>query len=245
MQSQLVFGANEFLGLTLCEHFLQEGLPVKGIMLPKTDPVSIKIIDERLMLTGRNALFTTSTFDGNLEIKGDDYQTIYMIGHHINKPQLEAALKVSLENNLSFVFITNLFQDEENESRVFEDMIRKRLEKSQISYSIIRVPTLFGSWSPESSKEQVRILVKAYPYIMVVEDAAETIVHLSKKKKSTVINLFADYEKDPEIQSWDVEQFDANRLNNEEYYVLSNPTSIKEAITIQKEIEERFALLHE
>lgn len=57
MKTALIIGADEFLGLSLCERMMDEGVHVDVILDEPEDKTRQLYLEERLMWLGRNGLF--------------------------------------------------------------------------------------------------------------------------------------------------------------------------------------------
>lgn len=57
MKPALVYGADEFFGLSFCEHLLEEGVNIDVKLEQTSDEKKLMYLEERLMWLGRNRHF--------------------------------------------------------------------------------------------------------------------------------------------------------------------------------------------
>ncbi|WP_226567590.1 nad binding enzyme [Bacillus stratosphericus] len=122
METGLIIGADEFFGLTLCEHMMKEGIQV-DITCPHDQAEEQKmLLEERMMWLGRNDLVRFI----DLEDSKETYDLIFIQSEEANKRQTDLKAKHGMYRLL------------------FEE-----LEKEPFKQNVpaIILPRMFGPWT--------------------------------------------------------------------------------------------------
>lgn len=164
MKRVLIIGALSFVGYHLVNKMLAEEVEVYGLDFADLESMS-KVSEEKLFLIGRNGLFTYSSIrdeSGWKTIEIDDFDAAYFCLCEPNQQKGFRNERIILQylkrvihmcekkqvklNVLSSIEVANLQEQSENK-RLFMK-IEEEVEKANIRYSVLRVPTLYGPWQP-------------------------------------------------------------------------------------------------
>ncbi|MEI4620044.1 NAD(P)-dependent oxidoreductase [Bacillus pfraonensis] len=164
MKRVLIIGALSFVGYHLVNKMLAEEVEVYGLDFADLESMS-KVSEEKLFLIGRNGLFTYSSIrdeSGWKTIEIDDFDAAYfclcepnqqngfrnerIILQYLKRVIYMCEKKQVKLNVLSSIEVANLQEQSENK-RLFMK-IEEEVEKANIRYSVLRVPTLYGPWQP-------------------------------------------------------------------------------------------------
>mgnify|MGYP001377242083 FL=1 len=125
MKPALVYGADEFFGLSFCEHLLEEGVNIDVKLEQTSDEKKLMYLEERLMWLGRNRHFRL--IEKELEAP---YEQVF-IQYTGSVP--EEALAAGIENKPVILFV---YQDQ------FEEDLRAGIEEKGVE--LVVLPELFG-----------------------------------------------------------------------------------------------------
>ncbi|MFY0145210.1 NAD-dependent epimerase/dehydratase family protein [Bacillus cytotoxicus] len=163
MNRVLIIGALTFVGYHLVNKMLAEDIEVYGIDFADFENIS-KIEEEKLMLIGRNALFTYSDIRDDQEwheIENNPFDAAYFCLCEPNQnagfrkeqvilQYLKRVTHMCEANEVKLNVVSSIEVGNRNESenkRMFMK-IEEEVKKGDLSYSIFRVPTLYGPWQP-------------------------------------------------------------------------------------------------
>ncbi|WP_017152855.1 NAD-dependent epimerase/dehydratase family protein [Bacillus bingmayongensis] len=164
MKRVFIIGALSFVGYHLVNKMLAEEVEVYGLDFADLESMS-KVSEEKLFLIGRNDLFTYSSIrdeDGWKTIETDNFDVVYFCLCEPNRQSGFRNERIILQylkrvihmcerkqvklNVLSSIEVANV-QDQSENKRLFMK-VEEEVEKANIHYSILRVPTLYGPWQP-------------------------------------------------------------------------------------------------
>lgn len=137
MKPALVYGADEFFGLSFCEHLLEEGVNIDVKLEQTSDEKKLMYLEERLMWLGRNRHFRL--IEKELEAP---YEQVF-IQYTGSVP--EEALLAGIENKPVILFV---YQDQ------FEEDLRAGIEEKGVE--LVVLPELFGPWDIKADDKQNR-----------------------------------------------------------------------------------------
>ncbi|MBJ8030779.1 NAD(P)-dependent oxidoreductase [Bacillus cereus group sp. N21] len=164
MKRVLIIGALSFVGYHLVNKMLAEEVEVYGLDFADLESMS-KVSEEKLFLIGRNDLFMYSSIrdeSGWKTVETDQFDAAYFCLCEPNRQSGFRNERIILQylkrvihmcerkqvklNVLSSIEIANV-QDQSENKRLFMK-VEEEVEKGNIRYSILRVPTLYGPWQP-------------------------------------------------------------------------------------------------
>lgn len=164
MKRVLIIGALSFVGYHLVNKILAEEVEVYGLDFADLESMS-KVSEEKLFLIGRNDLFMYSSIrdeSGWKTVETDQFDAAYFCLCEPNRQSGFRNERIILQylkrvihmcerkqvklNVLSSIEIANV-QDQSENKRLFMK-VEEEVEKGNIRYSILRVPTLYGPWQP-------------------------------------------------------------------------------------------------
>jgi hypothetical protein len=202
MDKVIIYGTYHFLGFSLCEKLLDEGIQVDGYRF--NEAISEDFLEEKKFLIGRNANFDEKIV-GDVEVPSSDYSllsgTIIVISFY--------DLFFSLEENPFSTFekiVRNISKQYSHASLVkliclfpidfIQDVPKSVLDQlnlirgKQIPLQIIYIPTVVGPWQPAVFLFQQYLLkehLKIEPKLderestvdaIYIKDVIETIIQL-------------------------------------------------------------------
>ncbi|KEK24832.1 NAD-dependent epimerase/dehydratase family protein [Bacillus gaemokensis] len=164
MKRVLIIGALTFVGYHLVNKMLMEEVEVYGLDFADLEGMS-KINEEKLFLIGRNALFTYSAIRDEMGWKRVDEELFDAVYFCLCEPNQQNGFrneriilqylkrvshicerkKIKL-NLLSSIEMGNVEEESENK-RLFMK-IEEEIKKRNLSYSVFRVPIVYGPWQP-------------------------------------------------------------------------------------------------
>ncbi|MCY8044953.1 hypothetical protein MOC74_13480 [Bacillus haynesii] len=180
MKPALVYGADEFFGLSFCEHLLEEGVNIDVKLEQTSDEKKLMYLEERLMWLGRNRNFRL--IEKELE---SSYEQVF-IQYTGSVP--EEALAAGNENKPVILFV---YQDQ------FEEDLRASMEEKGVE--LIVLPELFGPWDIKAEDKQNR------DGALFVNDAAAQAAACAVQKDFSALQFVkkTSYEKADEIiEEW-------------------------------------------
>ncbi|HZH61424.1 MAG TPA: hypothetical protein VEY70_18020 [Metabacillus sp.] len=227
----MVFGAQSHIGFALCEKFLEEGVEVGAIFLESSAKMNKLLLEERMMLIGRNALFQKFSLED--EWRNDECtHVIYCkeAGHNQDQRCFEKSVERAAETKSQYFYVTSAANQIDDDHQHF---------KTLTFYSIFKLPRLFGPFQPPEEPihqhlasfltGQKRTLIIEEP-ILFIKDAVETLVELIENCEHGKVYSFLSELKKEEIESFSVEL----KMNATE---TANDKSIRHSITNQTTIE--------
>ncbi|WP_226530458.1 hypothetical protein [Metabacillus niabensis] len=231
----MVFGAQSHIGFAICEKLLEEGIEVCGIFLDSTSEMRKLLLEERMLLIGRNALFHELTLDDdwrNIEAthviyckeKSDDQDLLCF----------EKSVETAVETRSHYFYVApdprQIEEDDQYHTSTLE------------SYTLFNLPGLYGPFQPPEEKihqhlkscvaGQKNTLIINEPIIFIT-DAAETIVEIIEKGNYQKVYSFLCEQKDETIESVSVEvKINAKETESDGYRIM-NKTSIEKGLLEQ------------
>ncbi len=163
MERVLIIGALTFVGYHLVNKMIAEEVEVYGLDFDEFENMT-KINEEKLLLIGRNALFTYYSIrdeDGWRSVEGEKFDTVYFCLYEPNQQSgfrnervilqyLKRIIRMCAEQKVKLNLISSIEvgnADESENKRLFLK-VEEGLKKGEAPYSVFRVPTLYGPWQP-------------------------------------------------------------------------------------------------
>ncbi|HDX9651561.1 MULTISPECIES: NAD-dependent epimerase/dehydratase family protein [Bacillus] len=163
MERVLIIGALTFVGYHLVNKMIAEEVEVYGLDFDEFENMK-KINEEKLLLIGRNALFTYYSIrdeDGWRSVEGEKFDTVYFCLYEPNQQSgfrnervilqyLKRIIRLCAEQKVKLNLISSIEvgnADESENKRLFLK-VEEGLKKGEAPYSVFRVPTLYGPWQP-------------------------------------------------------------------------------------------------
>ena len=202
-----VFGAQSHIGFALCEKFLEEGIEVCAIFLDCSIKKKKLLLEQRLMLIGRNALFQEFSLEDERRNEAATH-VFYCKDESHDQDQIcfKKSVEEALETNSHFFYVTPANIKGEGEYQ--------QLQSTLTSFSIFKLPKLYGPFQPPEEKihqhlhsflsDQRKSLIINEPLVYIT-DAAETIVEVIGKGEYEKVYSFLIELKEEEIKSLSVE----------------------------------------
>jgi hypothetical protein len=207
MERVIIYGTYHFLGFSLCEKLLDEGIQVCGFRL--SEDISEDFLEEKKLLIGRNANFEekivgseAATFMED-SLKSDMIIVIsfYDIYYSIDEYPFLILEKILKNINKQYSDVSNvkviiLFPTEFIED--IPEAVNRQfnfLKENKLKVQKIYIPTVFGPWQPSVFLFQQYLLkefLKAEPKLdkrettsdaIYIKDIIEMIIRLMKSKE--------------------------------------------------------------
>ncbi|MET7017345.1 NAD(P)-dependent oxidoreductase [Bacillus mycoides] len=163
MKRVLIIGALTFVGYHLVNKMIAEEVEVYGLDFDEFDSMT-KINEEKLLLIGRNALFTYYSIrdeDGWRSVEEESFDTVYFCLYEPNQQigfrnervilqYLKRIVRMCEKNKVKLNLISSIEigSTEESENKHLFSKVEEGLKKGELQYSAYRVPTLYGPWQP-------------------------------------------------------------------------------------------------
>lgn len=163
MERVLIIGALTFVGYHLVNKMIAEEVEVYGLDFDEFENMT-KINEEKLLLIGRNALFTYYSIrdeDGWRSVEGEKFDTVYFCLYEPNQQSgfrnervilqyLKRIIRMCAEQKvkLNLISSTEVGNADESENKRLFLKVEEGLKKGEAPYSVFRVPTLYGPWQP-------------------------------------------------------------------------------------------------
>ncbi|WP_226670572.1 hypothetical protein [Metabacillus litoralis] len=188
----IIFGAQSYVGLSLCEHLLKEGIEVKGVFFETRSSEEKDLVEERLMFIGRNALLEINDTLYRQSEEDCRADLIIYCGEEDSAEDhvlLQESIEVANNLNHSLLYINSY--NGETVDEIFFEILG--------NHSILLLPQLIGPFQPQSNKtnqsiirylknESKEILIENS--ILYVKDAIEATYHLLGNIESGMIYIF-------------------------------------------------------
>ncbi|PEP77574.1 UDP-glucose 4-epimerase [Bacillus wiedmannii] len=163
MERVLIIGGLTFVGYHLVNKMIAEEVEVYGLDFDEFENMK-KINEEKLLLIGRNSLFTYYSIrdeDGWKSVEGEKFDTVYFCLYEPNQQSgfrnervilqyLKRIIRLCAEQKVKLNLISSIEvgnADESENKRLFLK-VEEGLKKGEAPYSVFRVPTLYGPWQP-------------------------------------------------------------------------------------------------
>ncbi len=242
----LVVGAQSHIGFALCERLLEEGVEVMAFFLDPPTEINRRLLEERLMLVGRNALFQGSFSQERWQAEQIDI-VIYCMDSGQDETLIERkrgclkkSVEIATELTRQFVLIT---------SDTLHINNQRYLENHLKTYSIIKLPKLFGPFQPPeepihqflisylSNKQETLVIEEP---ILFIKDAVNAIIEMIGKFETGKVYSFLSELKNEEFEAFSVElKMNAMRIIDDE----SIRCSIKNQTTIEMGLIEQLSCI--
>ncbi|WP_433771225.1 NAD-dependent epimerase/dehydratase family protein [Bacillus wiedmannii] len=163
MERVLIIGALTFVGYHLVNKMIAEGVEVHALDFDEFDSMT-KINEEKLLLIGRNALFTYYSIrdeDGWKSVEEEKFDAVYVCLYEPNQQSgfrnervilqyLKRIIKMCEEHKVKLNLISSIEvgSSDESENKHLFSKVEEGLKKGKLQYSVFRVPTLYGPWQP-------------------------------------------------------------------------------------------------
>lgn len=163
MERVLIIGALTFVGYHLVNKMIAEEVEVYGLDFDEFENMT-KINEEKLLLIGRNALFTYYSIrdeDGWKSVEGEKFDAVYFCLYEPNQQSgfrnervilqyLKRIIKMCEEHKgkLNLISSIKIGSAVESENKRVFSKVEEALKKGELQYSVFRVPTLYGPWQP-------------------------------------------------------------------------------------------------
>ncbi len=163
MERVLIIGALTFVGYHLVNKMIAEEVEVYGLDFDEFENMT-KINEEKLLLIGRNALFTYYSIrdeDGWRSVEGEKFDTVYFCLYEPNQQSgfrnervilqyLKRIIRLCAEQKVKLNLISSIEVEnaDQSENKRLFSKVEEGLKKGEAPYSVFRVPTLYGPWQP-------------------------------------------------------------------------------------------------
>jgi len=163
MERVLIIGALTFVGYHLVNKMIAEEVEVYGLDFDEFENMT-KINEEKLLLIGRNALFTYYSIrdeDGWRSVEGEKFDTVYFCLYEPNQQSgfrnervilqyLKRIIRLCAEQKVKLNLISSIEGEnaDQSENKRLFSKVEEGLKKGEALYSVFRVPTLYGPWQP-------------------------------------------------------------------------------------------------
>lgn len=255
----IVFGAHTFIGFALCERIVNEGIEVKGVLLESSDLIKKRLIDERLMMVGRNALFqTTETYE-----RSDYENAVDMIIHCCDDSEettlidqdrklLHQSVEVSNKLHVPHVFISTMKRVDKDLRNKHVSFCEQYLSENKEKRMLVHLPILFGPFQPPTEKihqflvkdnKENEILIIDEP-ILFIQDAVNAIFDLlSNFQQGKTYSIHNDLKQNLKSAFLIKLKVNPECFNDcrSEKYLIKKPTSIEKGLKAQKEFIEKYS----
>ena len=255
----IVFGAHSYFGFGFCERLISESVEVNGIFLKPRNLINKQMLDERLLLIGRNALLQTM----NVYERADNDDVSDMIIHccddsvepsllEQDRQNLMISVELAKELNVPYYFITSRNNAEERlrreHSKFCEDYLKENLE----TCTILQLPLLFGPFQPptESIPQFLTNYIR-YPRdvlfvdepLLFIEDAINAVYDLLENLESgNTYSFLPDLEKEdtPSVLLGIQMKMDDSKKDRNGKYVIKVPTNLEKGLEEQVAFIEKY-----
>jgi nucleoside-diphosphate-sugar epimerase len=255
----IIFGVHSYIGFGLCERLISEGVEVKAILSKPKDTYQRKMLEERLLMIGRNALLHIT----NVYEKTDDDNEIDMILHCCDDSREDSLMKEDRVNvkksvelaqllSIPYVYIASRNQDEKDTRKEHIKYCENYLNEHLKTRSYIKLPCLYGPFQPSTErihqylvdheKHKNNLLIIDEP-ILFIQDAIQSIWGLLENVKSgTTYFIHADVKQEKEssfLLEFRKNEYFPKHDENETIY-MKESTSIEEGLMDQATCIEKF-----
>jgi nucleoside-diphosphate-sugar epimerase len=247
----IVFGVHSYIGFGLCERLLNEGVEIKGILSKPNNPIQKKLLEERLMMVARNAMFQTNEVYENT----DEDKEVDMILHCCDDSNEHSLMKEDRINvmksvelahklNVPYLFISSSINKEASKKdhiKFCEDYLNENME----TRTHIKLPILYGPFQPSTErihqflvnreKDKENVLIIKEP-LLFIQDAVDSLWDLIRNvEKGKTYSLLGEVKQEGESSF--LLEFQLNgdifQEDEEEKYFIKEPTSIEKGLKAQ------------
>lgn len=248
----LIFGAHSYIGLGLCERLVQEGIEVVGVLLRPEKSIHQQLLDERLMMIGRNALFKRVEYDEKYE----EDRTIDLIIHCCDdgieadlikqdRKQLLKSVAIAQDAKIPYIYTSS-------SNKGIGDLRRNHIKDCE-SYLLenfetrilVHFPVLFGPFQPQTetihqqlsnANKRIEGILVEEP-ILFIDDAVDGLTKLLAKieqgKTYTFKSDFLDDNEETSSLKFQMRVSDSEQDVTEGNMVINIPTSVGKGLNLQ------------
>ncbi|MGM0874602.1 MAG: hypothetical protein ACQEWV_07315 [Bacillota bacterium] len=256
----IVFGVHSYIGFGLSERLLNEGVEVKGILLMPKNRINKQLVEERLMMVGRNALFQTKEC---CERTNDDDDSVDMIIYccedgvessliEQDRKNVMKSVELAKELNVPYVFISPRNKTDNGLRKDHIKFCELYLNENLETRTLIQLPILFGPFQPPSERihqflvnyvnGQENVLIVDEP-ILFIQDAVDAIWDLLGKVEKGKSYSFLSELKQEKESSFLIEvqlNLDIAKDDRNEKYLIKEPTTIEKGLEAQVAFIEKY-----
>ncbi|MRX73473.1 hypothetical protein GJU40_15120 [Bacillus lacus] len=252
MESVLLYGAETYVGFLLAERLLEEGIHVAGIYLAPGLKEEQNMLEERMLMIGRNAGLARYDAGETNKIPAEKYDHIIDASLDPNSTNSQAvhaagAIEAAAKHHLPYTLLSCsqlTFEDEpffadrryrhSEESLQQFHLAEKAVRESGLSrgYKIIRLPLLAGPWQSYSSKlsdllmNDEHLSERVIKYLLPADQGAEAVfLLLNQKNQITTVTS----------KEWISGKRFSERKEKELYMVPADEEQKKKAVHSQRE----------
>ncbi len=237
----LVFGTQTFLGFSLCEKFVNEGIEVEAELLEVKNDLHKYLLEERLLMVGRNALFHMRSKEesDNLEFVDliiyccDDSKDGDLLAQ--DREQIKYAVEMSKALQVPLVFISAYSSSVEKQKHSIhcEHYFLENLDK----VTILKLPCIYGPFQSivtNGSKYEL----KERDFIIFIKDAVEAIYKLlGNFHHGKTYYILCESDKQKGKESYYNRNFEEGDID---IVLIENPISLKEGLKKLADFNEKY-----
>jgi len=256
VNSVMVFGAHSYIGFSLIEKFLEEGVEVTGIFTEPNRDDQKNLLNERLMLIGRNAFFQAEFSSRHLTEEDQADVILFcfdMVEKELEKEEFINAIQLAKKHKTQFLLIgSNVIHPNKDKNPHIETRLGYLSEQLD-HYSVLLFPSLYGPFQPEEEKIHQHLLayidnkqtsLNIEEPIMYIEDATNAVWTYMDELQQGKMYSFVSELNDDETNSFSVE-IKMNETSSKmddvfEKQVLHSTTSIEKGLEQQLDTIIRF-----
>lgn len=240
----LVFGAHTFLGFSLCEKLVNEGIEVEAELLEVKNDLHKNLLEERLLMVGRNALFHMRSKEERDYFEYvdliiyccDDSKDAELLAQ--DREQIKYAVEMSKAFQVPLVFISTYSSSvEKQKHRIHcEDYFLAKLDK----VTILKLPCVYGPFQSIVTNDS-KYELEERDFIIFIKDAVEAIYKLLENffhGKTYYILCESDKQKGKE------RHYNRNgEARDVDIVLIENPISLKEGLKKLADFNEKYKYL--
>ncbi|WP_273122575.1 hypothetical protein [Bacillus weihaiensis] len=157
----MVYGANSFYGLHLCEELVSQGIETHAIFIEETRDDLKKLVDEHLLYIGRNALLEVEQYRSDLL---DSEADVVIVCHEELRCEEEVeyltqASEISKQKEVPLLYIHSVSERaNQDKHRVNLKRCMNVLKEEELRYCQLKVPLLFGPFQDKTEKVNALLL---------------------------------------------------------------------------------------
>ncbi|UGB31790.1 hypothetical protein [Metabacillus sp. B2-18] len=255
VNSVMVFGAHSYIGFSLIEKFLEEGVEVTGIFTEPSRDDQKNLLNERLMLIGRNAYFQAKFSSRHLteENQADVIMFCFdMEEKDLKEEEFKKAIQLAKKHKTQFLLIGSNVIHPNKDRNPFIETGLSYLSEQLDHYSVLFFPSLYGPFQPPEEKIHQHLLayidnkqtsLNIEEPIMYIEDATNAVwAYMDELELGKMYSFLS--ELNDETNSFSVElKMNATFSEVDEVFekqVLHSSTSIEKGLEKQLDTIIRF-----
>ncbi|TXC90766.1 hypothetical protein FS935_12720 [Metabacillus litoralis] len=200
IQRVIIFGAQTYFGISLCERLLEEGIEVKAVLFDRGTSETRDLVEDRLLYIGRNALLEINDSYYRESEEDRDVDFIIFCGeedHHDEFELLQDSIKTANHLNSRFLYINS--HHVHNEYQELVEILKE--------HSILILPTIYGASLSRSNKinkaliqylknEKQEIVIE--DHVLPIKDAVEATYNLLENVESKFYTFSMKKDLNPE-----------------------------------------------